>query len=193
MTLRKNNKDILRIPQDVSLIFCAKQKILTANGPLRNKSMKLKLKIAIDPSRKTVSVSSMPLFRASNAEKKRINMLKKTTLAQIKYLFIESSIMIYQKLKIIGVGFRADFATTILEKKILIFKLGLSHLTFVKIPLGLRVEGLTKTKFCICGNSYDEVTKFSASLRAQKRPEPYKGKGILYENEIIALKEGKKI
>jgi len=193
MNTRGRKKHILRIPQDVSLIFCGKNKILTVSGPLTNKSMKLKLKIAIDPVLKNLSVSPIPLFRASNAEKKKIKVLQKTTLAQIKYLFVESSIMIYQKLKITGVGFRADFAPTVLEKKILIFKLGLSHLTFVKIPSELCVEGLTKTKFCVRGNSYSEVTKFSALLRSQKKPEPYKGKGILYENEIVKLKEGKKI
>lgn len=193
MNTGKKNEYVLRIPQDISLIFCEKQKVLTANGPLTKKSMRLKLKIAIDPSLKTISISPIPFFRASNAEKKRIKVLQKTTLAQIKYLFIESSIKIYQKLKITGVGFRADFAPARVEKEILVFKLGFSHMTFVKIPAGLRLEGLTKTKFCIRGNSYDKVTQFAALLRAQKKPEPYKGKGILYENEVVELKEGKKI
>ena len=155
--------------------------------------MKLKLKIAIDSQGKYVSVSPLPLFKASNAEKKKINSLQKTTMSQIKYLFIESSALIYQKLKLVGVGFRADFTESFLKKNVLLFKLGLSHLTYVKIPEDLFIKKLNKTSFCVYGNGYEKVCKFSATLRSQKRPEPYKGKGILYENEVVILKEGKKL
>lgn len=189
----KKNKHMLRIPKDVSLIFCKKQKVLTAIGPLKSKSLKLKLKIRIHSRLKKVIVSPIPLFKTSNAEKKKIKMLQKTTVVQIQYLFIESSVAVHQKLKIVGVGFRVDFAPTTPKEKILTFKLGFSHLTFVKIPDDLTVKGLTKTAFCICGNSYSEIMKFSSLLRFQKKPEPYKGKGILLSNEIVKLKEGKKI
>nr|YP_010377402.1 ribosomal protein L6 [Navicula tsukamotoi]QYB23089.1 ribosomal protein L6 [Navicula tsukamotoi] len=189
----KKQKYNLRIPQNVSLIFCKKKSTLTVKGPLKKKSLKLKLKIYIDKFNKVISVSPIPIFKGSNVEKKQIKILRKTTFIQIKQLVIESSVLIFQKLKIIGVGFRADFANTFLKKKILTLKLGFSHLVYVKVPENLNLNTLTKTKFCIYGNDYHKISEFTATIRSKKLPEPYKGKGILYDNENIILKEGKKI
>ena len=189
----KKNIYNLRIPQNISLIFCEKNSTLTARGPQKNKSLRLKLKIFIDQLNKTISVSPIPISKGSNVEKKRIKVLRKTTLVQIKQLLIDSSVLIFQKLKMIGVGFRADFADTFLKKKVLTLKLGFSHLIYAKVPENLHFNSLTKTKFCIYGSSYYKISEFAASIRSKKLPEPYKGKGVLYENEIINLKEGKKI
>lgn len=189
----KISKFSLYIPQDISTIYCEKKKILIVQGPVKKKSMKLKLRITFHKFKKILSVSPLPFFRMSNAEKKKIKMLRNTTLAKIKHLFIESSIKIFQKLNLIGVGFKADFADVFLEKTVLTLKLGLSHLTYIKIPENLQLNHLTKTKFCVHGNSYTEVSKFAATIRSKKLPEPYKGKGFLYENEVVVLKEGKKV
>ena len=190
--MRKNIYN-LRIPQNTSLIFCEKNSILTARGPQTRKSLKLKLKIYIDQLNKIISVSPILISKRSNVEKKHVKVLRKTTFVQIKQLLIDSSVLIFQKLKIVGVGFRADFADTFMKKKILTLKLGFSHLVYVKVPENLHLNNLTKTKFCVYGNSYYKISEFAASIRSKKLPEPYKGKGILYENENINLKEGKKI
>lgn len=186
------NKYNIRIPWDVSLIYCEKKRTLTVVGPLKKKSMKLKLKITIDNSKKLISVSPLSFDKISNTERKKIKTLRSTTVAEIKHLFIESSITIFQKLKIVGVGYRADFADTS-NKELLTLKLGYSHVVYVRIPKNFSLNCFTKTKFCIFGNSYSEISKLSARIRSKKIPEPYKGKGILYENEKVVLKEGKKI
>ena len=183
----------LRIPQNISLIFCEKNSMLTAKGPQTKKSLKLKLKIFIDQLNRIISVSPILISKRSNVEKKRIKILRKTTFVQIKQLLIDSSVLIFQKLKIVGVGFRADFADTFIKKKILTLKLGFSHLVYARVPENLHLNSLTKTKFCVYGHSYYKISEFAASIRSKKLPEPYKGKGILYENENINLKEGKKI
>ena len=134
----------------------------------------------------------MPFFHISNAEKKNINALRATTIAQIKHLFIETSITIFQKLKIIGVGYRIDF-TEDSKKKLLTLNLGYSHYFYIKVPNNLKLNCFTKTNFSIFGNSYNEISNLSSKIRAKKLPEPYKGKGILYENENVIIKEGKKI
>ena len=162
-------------------------------GLKKKKSLKLKLRIFIDKLNKIISVSPVLISRGSNVEKKHIKILRKTTFIQIKQLIIESSVLIFQKLKIIGVGFRADFANTFTEKRVLTLKLGFSHLIYAKVPENLHFNSFTKTKFCIYGNSYSEISELAASIRSKKLPEPYKGKGILYENENVTLKEGKKI
>ena len=182
----------LRIPQNISVIFSEKKKTLTVIGPIATKSMKLKLKLIIDKNKKTLSISPLTFSRTSNAEKRRITALRATTAAQIKHLFIESSTTIFQKLKIVGVGYRIDF-TENSENKLLTLKLGYSHYFYVKVPDNLNLNCFTRTKFSIFGNSYQEISKLSSKIREKKIPEPYKGKGILYENEVITLKEGKKI
>ena len=182
----------IKIPQDTVVIFSNEKKTLTVVGPLATKSMRLKLKITIDEAKKSLSVSPITFFSASNAEKKKINALRASTVAQIKHLFIESSTMIFQKLKMVGVGYRIDVADTA-EKNLLTLKLGYSHLFYVKVPQDLTFNCFTKTKFSIFGNSYHEISQLAAKIRKKKTPEPYKGKGILYENEVITLKEGKKI
>lgn len=182
----------VKIPHDTIVIFCDEKKTLTVVGPLATKSMKLKLKVIIDQTKRILSVSPLPFSRASNAEKKKISALRASTVAQIKHLFVESSTTIYQKLKIIGVGYRIDFAD-VAEKKLLTLKLGYSHFFYVKVPKDLTLNCFTKTKFAIFGNSYHEICQLASNIRKKKIPEPYKGKGILYENESIKLKEGKKI
>lgn len=182
----------IKIPQNTLVIFSEKKQTLTIVGPLTTKSMKLKLKITIDKFKKILSVSPLPFFHMSNAEKKKIYALRTATVAQIKHLLIESSITIFQKLKIVGVGYRIDF-TESSRKKLLTLKLGYSHYFYVKVPKNLNINCFTKTKFSIFGNSYHEVCKLASKIREKKIPEPYKGKGILYANETVTLKEGKKI
>ena len=182
----------LKIPQNILVIFSNKKKTLTIVGPVTTKSMTVKLKITINKTKSILSVSPLPFFNISNSEKKKINALRAATVAQIKHLFIESSTTIFQKLKIVGVGYRIDY-TNESEKNLLTLKLGYSHYFYVKVPNNLTLNCFTKTKFSIFGNSYHEVSKFASKIREKKIPEPYKGKGILYENEVITLKEGKKI
>lgn len=107
-------------------------------------------------------------------------------------MLIESSILVHKNLKINGVGYRAFFTETF-DQKLLTFKLGYSHYIYMKIPENLNVSCFTKTKLCVFGNSYNNVSYFSSLIRTNKLPEPYKGKGVLYGNEIVKLKEGKKI
>jgi len=182
----------IKIPYNTFVIYCEKKSILTVRGSLKKKSIRIKLKIKIDSVKKIINVSPVPLSRISNAEKKKIQTLRKTTIAQLKHLFIESSITIFKKLRIIGVGYRVNLLDT-LNQKLLTLKLGYSHLVYIKAPKNIYLNCLTKTTICIFGNSYPEICEFSARIRSQKTPEPYKGKGIRLSNEKFQLKEGKKI
>lgn len=73
------------------------------------------------------------------------------------------------------------------------FKLGFSHSIYYKIPEALKIVPVKSVFIYVFGNSYYNVTQAAATIRSYKSPEPYKGKGILYENEKISLKEGKKV
>lgn len=91
-----------------------------------------------------------------------------------------------KKLIIEGVGYKGE-----LSGKNLILSIGFSHKVILPIPEGITLL-VEKNVFSISGINKEEVGKFAATIRAQKKPEPYKGKGIRYSDEVIRRKEGKK-
>jgi large subunit ribosomal protein L6 len=91
-----------------------------------------------------------------------------------------------KKLQIEGIGYKAE-----LQGKTIKMALGFSHPVIVAIPEGLTVA-IEKNIISISGADKDAVGQFAASVRALKKPEPYKGKGIRYEGERILEKQGKK-
>ena len=93
----------------------------------------------------------------------------------------------YQKKLILeGVGFKSE-----VKGKELHFALGFSHPVVVPIPEGLTATA-EKNNITITGIDKELVGNFTAGVRALKKPEPYKGKGMRYENEVIRRKQGKK-
>jgi large subunit ribosomal protein L6 len=85
-----------------------------------------------------------------------------------------------------GVGYKADITPAEIT-----FKVGFSHPVKVKIPNGLKVIS-DKGIIVITGIDKELITSFASGLRSIKKPEPYKGKGIRFENEVVRRKEGKK-
>lgn len=186
------NKYLIKIPNNSTILYSEKKKIIIVIGPLATKTLKLNLKLKVSSDQKTIVVTSTPFLKISNNQKKKIKSFQGTVCALIKQSLIETSTIFYQKLKFVGVGYRA-FDLQDFENKLLMFKLGYSHPIYFKIPNNLKIFCLKLTKLFIYGNSYHNVTKISSLIQSYKMPEPYKGKGILYENEKIQLKEGKKI
>jgi len=93
----------------------------------------------------------------------------------------------YQKKLIVeGVGFKAN-----VQGETLVLELGFSHDIKVAIPKGLTVTA-EKNEITVTGIDKEMVGKFTADIRARKKPEPYKGKGIRYHDEVVRRKQGKK-
>ena len=92
-----------------------------------------------------------------------------------------------RKLELVGVGFRAAVAG-----KALNLTLGFSHPVSYSIPEGITVETPTPTEILIKGADRQRVGQTAAEIRGIRPPEPYKGKGVRYSDEVISLKEGKK-
>ncbi len=90
------------------------------------------------------------------------------------------------RLTMIGVGYRANIQGTKLDLSV-----GFSHPTQIDIPKTIQVTIDKGTLIVIKGCDKREVGQFAATVRAMKPPEPYKGKGIRYENEYVRKKEGK--
>jgi large subunit ribosomal protein L6 len=91
-------------------------------------------------------------------------------------------------LEINGVGFRAD-----VQGKNLVLKIGYSHEVIYPIPEGIAIKvGEKNIALSVTGADRQKVGQVAAEIRAFRRPEPYKGKGIKYADETIRRKEGKK-
>ena len=91
-----------------------------------------------------------------------------------------------KKLILEGVGFKSEVKGSDLH-----LALGFSHPVVVKIPEGLTVTA-EKNNLTFTGINKELVGQFAASVRALKKPEPYKGKGFRYDTEVIRRKAGKK-
>jgi large subunit ribosomal protein L6 len=91
-----------------------------------------------------------------------------------------------ERLSLVGVGYRANVQGQKLD-----LQLGFSHPTNIPIPKGVQVTVDKSVLIVITGIDKREVGQFAASVRAMKKPEPYKGKGIRYEKEHVRKKDGK--
>ncbi|MCH7864295.1 MAG: 50S ribosomal protein L6 [Proteobacteria bacterium] len=110
-----------------------------------------------------------------------------TTRSLVNNLIVGVSEGFSRKLEINGVGYRAQ-----VQGKELLLQLGFSHEIKFPIPEGVKVECPDQTHISISGADKQKVGQTAAEIRKFRPPEPYKGKGIKYENEYIFRKEGKK-
>src|SRR5258707_1263536 len=92
-----------------------------------------------------------------------------------------------KRLEIQGVGYRAQLRGRDLE-----LALGYSHPVSIKAPDGIEFEVPQPTRIVVKGASKQQVGEAAAIIRKQRKPEPYKGKGIRYEGEYVARKVGKR-
>jgi large subunit ribosomal protein L6 len=92
-----------------------------------------------------------------------------------------------QKLELVGVGYRAKA-----EGKVLNLSLGFSHPVVFAVPAGITIETPSQTEVLVKGADKQLVGQVSANIRAYRKPEPYKGKGVRYANENVRRKEAKK-
>lgn len=92
-----------------------------------------------------------------------------------------------KKLQLVGVGYRAQA-----QGKVLNLSLGFSHPVPYELPEGITAQTPSQTEIIISGSNKQQVGQVAAEIRAYRPPEPYKGKGVRYADEVIVLKETKK-
>ena len=92
-----------------------------------------------------------------------------------------------RKLQLIGVGYRAQA-----QGKKLNLTLGFSHPVEFEIPEGITIDTPTQTEVVVKGADKQLVGQVAANIRAYRKPEPYKGKGVRYADEQVRRKEAKK-
>lgn len=92
-----------------------------------------------------------------------------------------------KKLKLVGVGYRAQ-----IKGDVVALSLGFSHPIEHKLPAGITAECPSQTEVVLKGADKQLIGQVAADIRAYRRPEPYKGKGVRYDDEIVRTKEAKK-
>lgn len=109
-----------------------------------------------------------------------------TTNANIRNMMIGVSEGYSKALEIIGVGYRFN-----LKGNKLVINAGYSHPVEIEVPSDLKLEVQGNNQVTVSGISKERVGEFAANIRKVRKPEPYKGKGILYVGEVIRRKSGK--
>jgi large subunit ribosomal protein L6 len=184
-------KCIIFVPNNVLVLYSSTKKIISFIGPAQNKTIKLYLKLNLMQHSNRIEVTKLPFYSMSNQNIRQIKTMQGTIIALIKQILAEVTVFMFQKLRLVGVGYKV-FKLKKYKRRILLFKLGYSHFIYFNIPNGFRTKIFKYTKFFICGNSYQDVHQLAAVLRGYREPDPYKGKGVLYFSEKIKLKEGKR-
>lgn len=187
----KNN--IVKIPRELKIFYSEQKKIILIQGPSRNKLLKLSNKLNLNICRTSLKITINNFVFSSKKLRKKTKTVQFLMIALLKKVFLETSNFLCKKFQFIGVGYKV-FRFEMFNKNLLQLKLGFSHLIYLNIPNNLKVHCFkSNTKIYVFGYFYTDLLRICALLRGLKKPEPYKGKGILYENECVALKEGKKI
>ena len=134
----------------------------------------------------TIKVENAEVNCTRANEEKSTKQLHGTTRALINNMIIGTTEGFKKTLEIVGIGYKAA-----ISGKVLTLNLGYSHDINVNIEDGITVEVPNPTTIVVSGIDKQRVGEISALIRSYRKPEPYKGKGIRYQGEHIAHKEGK--
>ena len=153
---------------------------VTVNGPRGELSERIPRAIQVEQNDGTVVVTR-PTDRG---EHRALHGLTRSLIANMVQGVTDG---FEKRLEIQGVGYRAQLRGRDLE-----LALGYSHPVSIKAPDGIEFEVPQPTRIVVKGASKQQVGEIAAIIRKQRKPEPYKGKGIRYEGEYVARKVGKR-
>jgi large subunit ribosomal protein L6 len=159
--------------------------MLSGNG-IEVKGVKGSLAFAIHPLVKITREEEMLCFAPQGTEKKA-EALAGTTRALINNMIKGVSQGFERRLQLVGVGYRAQ-----MQGQKLVLNLGYSHPIEFTAPTGVTVEVASPTEIVVKGADKQQVGQVAANIRGFRAPEPYKGKGVRYADEIVVRKEAKK-
>jgi len=170
-------KKVITLPEKTEIVISATSVVV--KGPLgelsRNLHPLIEVKVAerevtVHPKRNSIEARALWGTFASHIS----NMVSGVNTPFVKKLILE------------GIGFKSE-----VQGDKMVFALGFSHPVEVEIPKGLTVTA-EKNVITISGSNKEDVGSFAAKIRSLKKPEPYKGKGMRYDGEVIRRKQGKK-
>ena len=171
-------KNSVVIPKETACNF--DNSILVAKGKMGELSINISPLFKVDLSEDKISV--LP-----KNDKDKKNPIWGTTRAHVANLIKGVSEGFSKTLEMNGTGYRASISGTKLK-----LQLGYSHDIDYEIPKGVKIECPKQTIIKITSINKEKVGAVAAKIRSYRKPEPFKGKGIKYEDEFIFRKEGKK-
>ncbi|ARO87384.1 50S ribosomal protein L6 [Nitrosospira lacus] len=171
-------KNPVPVPANVEVTLSASE--VSVKGPLGTLRRHLVSDIAVERDGGNL------LIKASN-DSKQANAMSGTMRALLANMVHGVTKGFEKKLLLVGVGYRAQAAGEVLN-----LTLGFSHPVVHKMPDGVKAETPSQTEILIKGIDKQQVGQVAAEIRAYRRPEPYKGKGVRYADEVIVIKETKK-
>jgi large subunit ribosomal protein L6 len=152
---------------------------VSVKGPLGELSRSFKPDINIKIEGKEVKLVPVKITNESN-------MLWGTYASHITNMIKGVNEVFTKKLSVEGIGYKVDK-----QGNDIVLNVGFSHPVKITIPEGVNVE-VEKNVITVSGSNKETIGQFAAKIRATKKPEPYKGKGIKYDDEVVRRKQGKR-
>jgi large subunit ribosomal protein L6 len=171
-------KNPVAIPEKVEVTLTANS--IAVSGPLGKLSQELTNAVELKQEGQTIT------FAAAN-DTKHASAMSGTLRALVANMVQGVSAGFTRKLTLVGVGYKANAQGAMLN-----LELGYSHPINHKMPVGVTVQTPTPTEVILTGSDKQVVGQVAAQIRAYRAPEPYKGKGVRYADEVVAIKETKK-
>jgi large subunit ribosomal protein L6 len=168
----------IAIPKGVEVTIAADK--ITVKGSLGTLTLPLNGLVHVKNENDTLT------FAPSN-DSREANAMSGTVRALVNNMVNGVSKGFEKKLSLVGVGFKAQA-----QGEKLNLALGFSHPVVHQMPAGVKCETPTPTEILIKGIDRQQVGQVAAEVRAYRSPEPYKGKGVRYSDEVVVIKETKK-
>ena len=172
-------KQTIEVPTGVAVTVGGGK--ISVKGPKGTLECPLRPEVKVEVKGNHVDVTNV-----GEADDRHARAFHGTTRAQLAAMVKGVSAGYEKSLEIVGVGYNAK-----IQGKEVVLALGFANLVKVPIPTGITVENPDPTKLLIKGSDKQAVGQLAAQIRKIRPPEPYKGKGVKYANEIIKRKAGK--
>jgi len=186
LTSRVGRKPIV-VPSGVDVKI--NNEVITAKGPKGQFAVNIHPFVTVSLSDGAISVvlNKKTDHKVTGAKTKLYRSIAGTQRANINNMIEGVHNGFERKLTLIGVGYRAQS-----KGKVLSLSLGFSHPTDFQVPEGVTIETPSQTEIIIKGVNKELVGLVAANIRKVRGPEPYKGKGVRYSDEVVEIKETKK-
>jgi large subunit ribosomal protein L6 len=171
-------KNPITVPAGVEVTLAAN--MISIKGPKGTLNQALKGNVSVERHGDTLLCKATDDSQQANAQSGTIRALVANMIVGVNQGF-------ERKLTLVGVGYRAQAAGDSIN-----LTLGYSHPVVHKMPAGVKVATPTQTEIVLTGSDKQQVGQVAAEIRAYREPEPYKGKGVRYADEVVILKETKK-
>lgn len=171
-------KNPIVVPAGIEVTLAANK--ISIKGPKGTLNQVLNGDVAVERKGDALLCSATNDSQQANAQSGTIRALLANMIVGVNQGF-------ERKLTLVGVGYRAQAAGDSLN-----LTLGYSHPVVHKMPAGVKVATPTQTDIVLTGSDKQQVGQVAAEIRAYRQPEPYKGKGVRYSDEVVILKETKK-